>query len=122
MFGFLDYGCDNAEGGYSWNYFGEMKVNVLDHDTSVDVLVTIPGATKDEIEVSVKNEFLHVAVKGAVEDERAAYLWKEFSTKGISRDIYVGNHIRKDALKASYINGILTVNVPKEEVQKVSID
>ncbi len=121
MFGFFDYDCGNAGGGYSWNYFGELKVNMLDRDDSIDVLVTIPGVSKDKIEVSVKDEFLHVAVKDVAEDEQT-YLWKEFSANGISRDIYVGNHIKKDALKANYTNGILTINVPKEDVQKVSID
>lgn len=122
MFGFFDYDCGNAGGGYSWNYCGELKVNMLNRGESIDILVTIPGVSKDKIEVSVKDEFLHVAVKDVAEDEQTSYLWKEFSSNGISRDIYVGKHIKKDALKANYINGILTINVPKEDVQKVSID
>lgn len=122
MFEFFDYDCGNAGGGYSWNYCGELKVNMLNREEGIEVLVTIPGVSKDKIEVSVKDEFLHVAVKDVAEDEQTSYLWKEFSVNGISRDIYVGSHIRKDALKANYTNGILTIHVPKEEVQKVSID
>lgn len=107
---------------YDWVFSTAMRVNMIDEDSQVKVLVTLPGAKKEDIRIAVKDEFLNVRLEKAQDaGTEAEYLWREFLENGYERDILVGGHMKKDKISASYDNGILTILVPKEEPQTVPV-
>lgn len=117
MYGYL--GCE-------WAFTTAMRVNMIDSDDAVKVLVALPGAKKEAIQVSLKDEFINVKVeasKASKEDADAAprYLWREFKEDGFERDILVGKGLKQDGISASYDNGILTIAIQKEMPQKVTV-
>ena len=112
--------------GYEWVFTTAMRVNMIDTGEAIEVLVTLPGAKKEAIQVSLKDEFINVKVeadKVSKEDagEAPHYLWREFKEDGFERDILVGKHLKQDSISASYDNGILTITVQKEMPQKVTV-
>ena len=57
-------------------------MNVKESDSSYDIELAIPGFSKDEIEVSLENDVLHVSAskeKETVEEDVEGYTRKEFN-------------------------------------------
>lgn len=107
---------------YDWLYTTAMRVNMIDTEKDVKVQVTLPGVKKEAIQISLKDEFIHVAVEKAPESgEKPSYLWKEFNEDGYERDILIGRRMKKEEISAAYDNGILTITVPKEQPQTVPV-
>lgn len=132
MYGYYGYGFGGMEEDSTQKgcgpIFGQMMTNIVDRDGEYEVEVVVPGASKEDIEVTYSDEFLQVSVDGKENDtdreqeRKASYLWREFAKDGIERSIYVGGHIDEGGIRANYANGILTVHVPKEQRQAIEVD
>lgn len=106
---------------------GAFKMDVEDAGDKYVVSATVPGVTKDEIDVELNEGRLSVSVDHKESDEQKDknYLHKETSEWQATRGVYL-----KDAattgLTAKLNDGVLTVSVPKQEEQanvtKVTID
>ena len=103
------------------------RMDVEDADDAYVVTAELPGVQRDEIDVELNEGRLSISInKTEAEDVKdRTYLVKETGAWSASRGIYL-----KDAaiagLSAKLENGLLTVNVPKQEekvnVTKVTID
>jgi|GEM_PF-1985170 len=127
MFGFYRYDCNGMDGNEGCGpVFGQMMTNISEHKNEYEVEVMIPGSAKENISITFEDAFLKVTVAGAKADnaetpEETEYLWKEFSKGDIERSIYIGEHIKKDGIRAEYANGILTIHVLKEDAQNIPV-
>lgn len=91
--------------------------------TSNDKLVftfELPGVKADDLEISAKADTL--TVKGSrkpdVLPEGAQYVRQERGSGSFTRSFALPFKIDQDAVEASYINGVLTITLPKApEVQ-----
>lgn len=91
--------------------------------TSNDKLVftfELPGVKADDLEISAKADTL--TVKGSrkpdVLPEGAQYVRQERGSGSFTRSFALPFKIDQDAVEASYINGVLTITLPKaREVQ-----
>ena len=94
-------------------------MNVKETDTAYDIELAIPGFSKDEIEVSLENDLLHVSAekkKETVEEDVKGYTRKEFSYNSFERKIKVPNTVnQKKEVKATYNNGLLHLQLTKEK-------
>lgn len=97
-------------------------MNVKESDSSFDIELAIPGFLKDEIEVSLENDVLHVSAskeKESVEEDVEGYTRKEFNYNSFDRRIKVPNTVNQDKeVKATYNNGVLYLQLTKDEVAK----
>lgn len=103
------------------------KMDVEDNGDAYVVTAHVPGVSKDEVDVELNEGRLSVSVNHTESDEQKSknYLHKETSEWHATRGVYL-----KDAatagISAKLSDGVLTVNVPKQEehknVTKVSID
>ena len=103
------------------------KMDVEDTGNSYVVTAELPGVTREQIDVELNEGRLSISVEKTESEENSGKSWihKETGSWSATRGIYL-----KDAsttgLSAKLENGILTVNVPKQEekvnVTKVSID
>ncbi|AVI49696.1 heat-shock protein [Pukyongia salina] len=97
-------------------------MNVKESDSSYDIELAIPGFSKDEIEVSLENDVLHASAskeKESVEEDVEGYTRKEFNYNSFDRRIKVPNTVNQDKeVKATYNNGVLYLQLTKDEVAK----
>lgn len=105
----------------------DFKMDVEDAGDKYVVSAHVPGVKRDQVDVELNEGRLSITVNKKDSDEEKAknYLQKETGEYTCTRGVFL-----KDAattgLSAKLVDGILTVNVPKQDqnanVTKVSID
>jgi len=92
-----------------------MKTDIREDDKSYLLEVDLPGYSKDDIKIDITDGYLTINAKVEKEDndENKNYVRRERFTGEVSRSFYVGEEIKEDEVKASFKNGILTLEVPK---------
>ncbi|MBQ6559230.1 MAG: Hsp20/alpha crystallin family protein [Erysipelotrichaceae bacterium] len=100
----------------------EMLTDVKEHEDHYDVVIDLPGFKKEEIGVELNDGYLTItANKGHDEEEKnkaGRIIRQERYSGTMSRSFYVGNEITSDEIHGKYEGGVLTLSVPKKEVQK----
>ena len=100
-----------------------MKTDIKEKDKGYELVVDLPGFKKDEIGVQLENGYLTIsAAKGLDKDEtdkNGKYLRQERYAGSMSRSFYVGEGITEEDIHGKFENGILKLDIPKEEVRKV---
>ena len=94
--------------------------NVWTSDDKFVFTFELPGVKADDLEISAKADTL--TVKGSrkpdVLPEGAQYVRQERGSGSFTRSFALPFKIDQDAVEASYINGVLTITLPKaREVQ-----
>ncbi len=98
-------------------------VDLIDGNEELIARVSLPGASKDAIDLRVTEDSLSVEAKAIPREGR--YLRRETSTLGMKREIKLPLEIKPEQVKASYENGVLEVRLPKLVVvnaQRVTVD
>ena len=95
--------------------FNLMKTDIREDDKSYLLEVDLPGYSKDDIKIDITDGYLTINAKVEKEnnDEKKNYVRRERFTGEVSRSFYVGEDIKEEEVKASFKNGILTLEVPK---------
>ena len=101
-----------------------MKTDIKETDNGYELVVDLPGFTKDEVQATLENGYLTIsAEKGLDKDEKekesGRYIRKERYAGACSRSFYVGENLTQEDIKAKYENGILRLSVPKKEAKPV---
>ena len=104
-----------------------MKTDIKETDNGYELVVDLPGFTKDEVQATLENGYLTIsAEKGLDKDEKEKetghYIRKERYAGACSRSFYVGEDVEQADIKAEFKHGILTLFVPKKEAKPVSND
>ena len=115
----LPRGRDPLYGKHSKNL---MKTDVQENDDSYLMEMDLPGFSKDEVKVSLKDGYLTIkAEKGLDEEQKdeksAKYIRRERYSGACERSFYVGN-INEADIKGEFKHGILKLTVPKEQPKK----
>ena len=92
-----------------------MKTDIREDDKSYLLEVDLPGYSKDDIKIDITDGYLTINAKVEKEDneDNKNYVRRERFTGEVSRSFYVGENIKEEEVKASFKNGILTLEVPK---------
>lgn len=93
-----------------------MRSDLVEKEDRYILFVDLPGCKKENIRISYENEYLTISAK-AEKEENLHYLHQERINKNLSRTYYVGE-IKEDLIKASYLDGVLKVELFKEEPVK----
>ena len=119
---------DNAESNVEKKLYGRrgknlMKTDIKETEGGYELEMDLPGFTKDEIQMHLKDGVLTVsAAKGLdkdEEDKKGNYIRKERYAGSMSRSFYVGKHVTVEDVHPKYESGILSFSVPKEEAKPV---
>ena len=88
-----------------------------------EVAVDLPGFKKDEIQLELNDGYLTISAEKGLDkeekDKKDKYIRRERYAGSMSRTFYVGESVTENDIHAKYENGILTLDVPKEEAKKV---
>ncbi len=96
-----------------------MKTDIREDEDKYIFNIDLPGYKKDDIKISLEDSYLTIEAK--LEDvkevkENANYLRRERKIADVSRSYYVGD-VEEDTIEASYVNGVLNINVFKQKEQ-----
>ena len=90
-----------------------LRADVREEDNAYIIDVEIPGFNKEDIKISIDQDYLTVeAEKIENKEEKKQYIIHERYYNKVERSFYVGK-VDEASIKATYDNGILTINVPK---------
>ena len=100
-----------------------MKTDIKEKDEGYELVVDLPGFKKDEIEVQLENGYLTISAAKELDkdesDKNGKYLRQERYAGSMSRSFYVGEGITEEDIHGKFENGILKLDISKEEVRKV---
>ena len=104
------------------NYLNEMKIDIEEEDKNYILKAEVPGVSQDNLEITVKENTLTITVKREEErkEEKDNYIRQE-RYKGTSSRTFKLDNIDKENIEASFENGLLTLNLPKEEVKEIEV-
>lgn len=108
------------------NNENKMRCDIYEKDNIYNVEVDIPGISKENIKLEFNKGTLTITAESKKEevDNSKKYLHRERKIYGkVQRSFYLGD-IDEDNIKATFVDGILKIEVPKklEEDTKRFID
>ncbi|MFT3678787.1 MAG: Hsp20/alpha crystallin family protein [Ferruginibacter sp.] len=100
--------------------FGFPPVNIVENTNGYYLQVSAPGLDKADFNVKLDGNLLTISgeKKEEKKDETAKTIRKEFSHKAFKRSFTLDEKINSANISAKYENGVLYVELPKNEVQK----
>jgi HSP20 family protein len=95
---------------------GFVPVNVKETGNSFEMELVAPGFSKEDFKINLENNILTVSAekKDEVKEENEKQIRKEYSFKSFKRSFTVDEKIDATKIDASYINGVLRLNLPKK--------
>ena len=96
-----------------------MRADVKDCEDSIEMVIDLPGFSKDNVTAELKDGMLTVSAETSSENEekQGTYVRKERFSGKCSRSFYVGDEIEEEDIKAKFDNGTLQITVPKKVEQ-----
>ena len=99
-----------------------MRTDIKEKKDSYVVNVDLPGYEEEDIKIEINNGYLTVTAEKTNSDEEkeeGRYIRKERYSGQCSRSFYVGDNVKDTDVKASFKNGILTLEFPKEKHEEI---
>ncbi len=100
-----------------------MRTDVREHDDGYEVDIDLPGFKKEEISLSLDNGYLTVSASKGLdkkeENEKGKLIRQERYMGSMQRSFFVGRNITEQEIKARFEDGVLKLNVPKNDPNKI---
>lgn len=95
-------------------------VDISETETSFEIHAELPGVSEEDVKISLTDNLL--TVKGEkrqeVETDEKNYHRVERRYGSFQRSFTLPRHIKTEAIKAGFKDGVLTLKIPKAEVAK----
>jgi len=92
-------------------------VNISELDDSFEIQIAIPGITKDQIKLDIKDDQLFVTAEENSNSE-TKFLRKEYDFSTFKKVFNLNEEINQEAVEASLVDGVLTIRLNKKEEAK----
>jgi HSP20 family protein len=106
---------------------GFVPVNIDEKDNSYNIEVVAPGFDKADFKINVEDKLLTISaekkdeVKEQTEGQKNdKQIRREYNYRSFKRSFTLDEKIDSFAIEAKYVNGILTLNLPKKVEVKAS--
>ena len=118
------------ESAEAWTFdqpFGElalgaesMAIDVVERDDAYVVVMDLPGFERDDVDIQVTDTRLRVDAERetTVAEEGDRYVHREREEQSAERSIELPEPVRVDDVTAMMEHGVLTVRLPREEVEE----
>ena len=96
------------------------KENVYEYDDKVGVIAEIPGLDQKDLSIDVEEGVLTIAGNkhGLFDDGGAKVIRRELKQSSFKRQFELGELLDGDKVKASFKDGLLSIEIPKVEPVK----
>ncbi|MEC3965517.1 Hsp20/alpha crystallin family protein [Flagellimonas halotolerans] len=93
------------------------KVNIKETADAYWVEMAVPGMKKSDFQIDLDNQQLSISteVKQEEEGKEDNYTRREFAYASFRRSFTLPDSVDDGKIKASYIDGILSIHLPKKE-------
>ena len=90
------------------------------YDDKVGVIAEIPGLDKKDLSIDVEDGVLTIAgdKHGLFDDDGAKVIRRELKHSSFKRSFELGELLNGDKVKASFKDGLLSIEIPKIEPEK----
>lgn len=109
------------------NAKGRPAVNILETEKDFQLEFLVPGWEKSDFQIQVEKNVLTVAaqvVKEASQEEKkedtVSFRRREFGKNDFKRSFEIPETVDAEAIDAKYVNGILTLTLPKRPEAEVN--
>lgn len=92
-------------------------VNIIETEEGLVLTADIPGATKESLDVNVEKGILTISAPAQCK-RIGTPTYREFELGSYYRQFSIPESLDHEKAKAEYVNGILTLRVPKAQVAK----
>jgi HSP20 family protein len=101
---------------------GFVPVNISETDKAYSLEVVAPGFEKADFKINLDENVLTISAerKEETKEENKKQIRKEYTYKSFKRSFTIDEKIDAAAIDAVYVNGVLTLNLPKKEIVKAS--
>ena len=100
-----------------------MKTDVHEDEGGYEVDIDLPGFKKDEIKLTLEDGYLSVSASKGVDkekkDRKGRLIRQERYSGAMQRSFYVGDELKEEDVKAKFEDGVLKLEVPKKEPEKL---
>lgn len=98
-------------------------VNIRESEKNYVLDLAIPGMDKKDLKIDINEDVLTISseTKSETEESRNGYKRKEFSYSTFSRSFWIPENVEREKIEANYKDGILSVELPKQEEEKNKI-
>lgn len=97
-----------------------IPLDVVQNNDELVVTASVPGTTRDQIDVSVDDNVLTIRAeaKGSSLEESDGYLIRERRTGNYYRALRLPETVDYDKAESTFKDGVLTIKLPKLEANK----
>lgn len=99
-----------------------VPVNIRESEKNYNIDVVAPGFDKSDIKISVDQQILTITGEKKVQEKNEAekQIRNEYSYRSFKRSFTIDEKIDAAAIEAKFVNGVLTLNLPKKEEVKAA--
>ncbi|MEH7380727.1 Hsp20/alpha crystallin family protein [Bacillus sp. JJ1533] len=106
--------------------FSTIPIDMYETENELILSADLPGVKKEQIDIEYSEKYITITVNHVEEieetNEKKHYYVKKHSFNKASRTVALPYPIPTNQLKASYVNGVLTIRIPKQRKRKITID
>lgn len=115
---FFNY-LDNMERNFFGDItqdFSQFRTDIIDKGNAFLLQAELPGFSKEDIKINIENKMLTIQAEhiSNTEEKKENFVRRERKYGSFSRSFDI-SAIDMDQIKASYENGILSLELPKKE-------
>ena len=103
-------------------YVHPVPTNIIEQENGYKLEVVAPGLNKEDLKIDLEKNLLTISFEKKVDESQKneKYVRKEYSIQSFKRSFTVNENIDADKISAQYVNGVLTLNLPRKAVVKDS--
>lgn len=96
-------------------------VNISEDKDAYHVELAAPGLKKEDFKLNVEDDVLSISVekKEEKDEKEKGYTRREFNYTSFKRSFTLPDTINTEAIKAVYKEGVLTIDLPRKEEEKI---
>ena len=94
--------------------------DVVDTEEEFTILIDLPGCTKEELNISLKNSVITISGERNTASESNVFKKRERLSGAFSRSFALPEDVNNAEVQANFKNGVLSVTLPKSTVLKDS--
>ncbi|MFT5765231.1 MAG: HSP20 family protein [Saprospiraceae bacterium] len=94
--------------------------NVIETEKTFKIELAAPGLEKKDFNINIEKDQLKISVDKEKEEgnEKEKFTRREFSFTSFQRSFNLSEQVNPEGVSAVYENGVLTVILPKKEIDK----
>ncbi len=92
-----------------------MKTDLKEREGEYELLVDMPGYSKEDIALTLSNGYLTIEAKRNEKEQDSDNFIRRERSMSCSRSYYVGDNVTEEDIKAKYNNGTLNLIIPKKQ-------